>query len=331
MKSQFILGLLASALLASCSGIGGSKVEINTELDSVCYLLGHTNGSGMVESKDDFPGGGVNLVEFVDGFMDGIDSLDSKLEVENEEVFLQAYFTEAQSAGQKQAQEMAMDSTLDLPKYVHTAVDTASYLYGHMIGGQYFNGRTDFPGGPMNIPAIKDGFKDGTSSADAKLVVDDVKTYLNNYFQKAQQAAAAEQAAAAAQEAGPKLEEVAKFMEENGKRPGVVTDASGKIQYEVMKKGNGPKPVASDNVTVHYHGTLLDGTVFDSSVDRGEPATFGLNQVIRGWTEGVQLMPTGSKYKFFIHPDYAYGAQGRPGIPGSSLLVFEVELLSIAK
>ncbi len=121
------------------------------------------------------------------------------------------------------------------------------------------------------------------------------------------------------------------FLAANEKRPGVVKTASG-LQYEVMKMGTGEKPKAEDNVTVHYHGTLIDGTVFDSSVERGEPASFGLNQVIPGWTEGVQLMNPGSKYKFYIPYSLAYGEQGAGGIiKPYSTLIFEVELISINK
>ncbi len=120
-----------------------------------------------------------------------------------------------------------------------------------------------------------------------------------------------------------------KFLDENKKRPGVVTTASG-LQYEVLKPGTGAKPKATDKVTVHYHGTLLDGFIFDSSVNRGQPATFGVTQVIQGWVEGLQLMPLGAKYKFFIPYDLGYGDQGAgEDIGPYATLVFEVELLKI--
>jgi FKBP-type peptidyl-prolyl cis-trans isomerase len=118
------------------------------------------------------------------------------------------------------------------------------------------------------------------------------------------------------------------FLEENKKRPEVTETASG-LQYEVLVPGSGEKPTASSKVTTHYTGSTLDGNVFDSSVRRGQPLSFGLNQVIRGWTEGLQLMPVGSKYKFYIPSDLAYGDGGAGGsIPGGATLVFEVELLS---
>lgn len=120
------------------------------------------------------------------------------------------------------------------------------------------------------------------------------------------------------------------FLAENAKRPGVITTASG-LQYEVIEEGKGPKPTASDTVQVHYHGTLIDGTVFDSSITRGLPATFGVHQVIKGWTEALQLMPVGSKYRLYIPEDLAYGANPHPGgaIKPHMALIFDVELIAI--
>ena len=120
------------------------------------------------------------------------------------------------------------------------------------------------------------------------------------------------------------------FLVANKEREGVKVTDSG-LQYEVIKMGKGKKPAATDRVKVHYHGTLIDGTVFDSSVERGEPIVFGLNQVIPGWTEGVQLMPVGSKFKFYIPQELGYGAQSAGSIPPYSTLIFEVELLGIEK
>ena len=128
-------------------------------------------------------------------------------------------------------------------------------------------------------------------------------------------------------------EEAAKaFLAKNGKEKGVVTTASG-LQYKVVTAGDpkGTAPLPTDQVTVHYRGKLLDGTEFDSSYARGTPATFPLDGVIKGWTEGLQLMKPGAKVQLFVPPDLAYGHGGRPSIPGGSLLVFDVELLSVAK
>lgn len=119
------------------------------------------------------------------------------------------------------------------------------------------------------------------------------------------------------------------FLEKNKKSNPEVKETPTGLQYRILKEGTGSSPSSTDKVKVHYVGKLLDGTVFDSSVERGEPSEFGLNQVIRGWTEGLQLMKPGAKYEFFIHPKIAYGSRPRPKIPGNSLLIFEVELLDI--
>ena len=129
---------------------------------------------------------------------------------------------------------------------------------------------------------------------------------------------------------GSVKEDGEKFLAENALKEGVKTTESG-LQYEVIKMGKGKKPAATDRVKVHYHGTLIDGTVFDSSVERGEPTSFGLNQVIAGWTEGLQLMPVGSKFKFYILQELGYGSRSTGSIPPYSTLIFEVELLGIEK
>ena len=132
-------------------------------------------------------------------------------------------------------------------------------------------------------------------------------------------------------EAQKALEEGNAFLEKNKAREGVTTTASG-LQYEVITAGTGAMPVATDQVRVHYHGTLIDGKVFDSSVDRGEPVVFGVNQVIPGWTEALQLMPVGSKWKIYLPSAIAYGERGAGGDIGpNSVLIFEVELLEIVK
>ena len=119
------------------------------------------------------------------------------------------------------------------------------------------------------------------------------------------------------------------FLSANKQKPGVTELASG-LQYEIITEGTGARPTAFNTVTCHYHGTLIDGTIFDSSVQRGKPASFPLSQVIKGWTEGVQLMPTGSKWRFFIPPNLGYGERGAGGTIGpNSTLIFEVELLGI--
>lgn len=135
-------------------------------------------------------------------------------------------------------------------------------------------------------------------------------------------------AAMKSEKAAANLQAGQEFLAENKKRPGVTELPSG-LQYEVLTEGDGPKPKAFNNVTCHYHGTLIDGTVFDSSVKRGQPATFPLNMVIKGWTEGLQLMPAGSKWRFFIPPHLGYGDRHVSAqITPNSTLIFDVELIS---
>ncbi|WP_031526262.1 FKBP-type peptidyl-prolyl cis-trans isomerase [Dyadobacter crusticola] len=149
---------------------------------------------------------------------------------------------------------------------------------------------------------------------------EEANSFIGNYFQKMM-----EEKGAVVRTEGEK------FLEENKKKTGVTTTESG-LQYEVIKTGDGPKPTATDKVKTHYHGTLTNGTVFDSSVDRGEPVEFPVNGVIKGWTEALQLMPVGSKWKLYIPYQLAYGERAAgPQIPAYSALVFEVELLEIVK
>jgi len=175
----------------------------------------------------------------------------------------------------------------------------------------------------VDIDLIKQGLVNGLKGSKIQMAPTEAQMYLQTTMQKLQDVKMQK-------EFGANKAAGEKFLAENKGKAGVVTTASG-LQYEVIKKGNGPVPTETSRVKVHYHGTLIDGTVFDSSVNRGEPAEFGVNQVIKGWTEGLQLMPVGSKYKFYIPQELAYGAQNQGTIKPFSVLVFEVELLSIEK
>ena len=195
-------------------------------------------------------------------------------------------------------------------------MDKLSYAWGLAMGRQLKGMGVE----NLNADDFKDAVKcafDGTESA---LPVEEAQKLINDYLEDLQKKA--EAAARAEGEA---------FLAENGKKADVKTTASG-LQYIVVKEGEGAQPTAEDEVTVHYTGKLINGQVFDSSVNRGEPATFPLNRVIPGWTEGVQLMKEGAKYTFFIPSDLAYGPQGVPGaIPPHSTLIFDVELIKVMK
>lgn len=195
----------------------------------------------------------------------------------------------------------------------------AGYSMGVNIG---MNISSQLPAGELDMDALVMGVRDAISG-NLKLSEQEVMQELQN-FAMAMQAKAQEAQAAAEVES-------ARFLEENRNRSEVTTTASG-LQYEVLSRGDGTgaMPKATDSVNVHYHGTLVDGTVFDSSVERGEPISFALNGVIPGWTEGLQLMHVGDKYRFFIPSDLAYGENGAGGVIGpNATLIFDVELLGI--
>ncbi|MBF0282314.1 MAG: FKBP-type peptidyl-prolyl cis-trans isomerase [Zetaproteobacteria bacterium] len=175
--------------------------------------------------------------------------------------------------------------------------------------------------------ALIEGLITSLKAGDMRLTAEQAEAAKKVVFERLKKEAQEKQAAASSDN----LKEGAKYMVENGKKEGVTTTDSG-LQYEVITMGDGPKPKATDKVKVHYKGTLLNGAEFDSSYSRGEPISFPLNQVIPGWTEGVQLMPVGSKFRFVIPSKLAYGEQGAgPVIGPNSTLVFEVELLDIEK
>ena len=201
-----------------------------------------------------------------------------------------------------------------------TELDSVSYAIGMDVAK---NVKTNVS--EIDSELFIQGYMNYLDSTNILIKEENSQDILSAYFQKKQAENMKKQQEEA--EKGKGVGE--KFLEENKTKSGVKVTDSG-LQYIVLKEGTGAKPTPESTVKVHYHGTLIDGTVFDSSVDRGEPTTFGVNQVIPGWTEGLQLMPVGSKYKFFIPQELGYGArQAGEKIKPFSALVFEVELLEI--
>ena len=226
---------------------------------------------------------------------------------------------------------MSCDNQGITKKDLKTDIDTASYALGLDIAVKLKGNFSD-----IDQDLFIQGVRSGLDSTNMLIATEDVDGILRAFFKKKQVADQAKQKEDALKNAKTEFADVKlegeKFLELNKDVEGVVETESG-LQYLVLKQGSGEKPSATSKVKVHYHGTLIDGTVFDSSVDRGEPSSFGVNQVIKGWTEGLQLMSVGSKYKFFIPQDIAYGAFPRQGGPIKpfAALVFEVELLEITK
>ena len=197
-------------------------------------------------------------------------------------------------------------------------VDSVSYAIGVSTGLGYKENLKTLPGAEANVDALIAGFVQAIKGDSTKMNMEEAREYMQKYFVEA-----------SAKEANKTKEEGEKFLADNKTQSGVITTESG-LQYQVITEGTGAKPTAEDHVKVHYTGTLLDGTKFDSSIDRGEPAEFPVSQVIKGWTEGLQLMPVGSKYIFWIPSDLAYGDRGAGQvIKPDSTLKFEVELLEI--
>lgn len=201
-------------------------------------------------------------------------------------------------------------------KLVINNMDKISYSLGLSIGNNFQN--SGIKG--LNLEDFTQGLSDVLQEKDPAISYDEAKKVINDYFMKLQ---------------SEKLDNNRKageeFLQINTHKNGVTTLPSG-LQYEILKSGTGDKPKATDKVKCHYHGTLINGMVFDSSVERGQPAVFGVSQVIPGWVEALQLMPTGSKWKLFIPSDLAYGERGAgEAIEPNSTLIFEVELLEIVK
>ena len=199
-------------------------------------------------------------------------------------------------------------------------MDKISYALGIGIGRQL----SQMGAADLNIDDFAQAIKD-VIAGDLKLGDAEAQQIVQEFFAKQEE----KQKAEAAEKGKAAKQDGEKFLAENGKKEGVITTVSG-LQYQVLREGNGQSPKATDTVECHYEGTLIDGTKFDSSYDRGQTATFPLNQVIAGWTEGLQLMKEGAKYRFFIPYELGYGERGAgTSIPPFSTLVFDVELVSV--
>ena len=194
-------------------------------------------------------------------------------------------------------------------------IEAVSYCVGMSLGGSLLQQNLESLSPEVIAEAISDAFQ----GKQMKYTPEEANAIIQKYLTGISE-----------QKFGKNKEEGEAFLAENAKKESVTVTESG-LQYEVIEAGSGDKPGPSTQVTVHYHGTLIDGTVFDSSVSRGEPATFGVNQVIKGWTEALQLMPKGAKYRLYIPENLAYGASPHPGGPiePHMALIFDVELLEL--
>lgn len=215
---------------------------------------------------------------------------------------------------------LASSALLAQNEELETPEERLSYTIGMDIGESLAG--QDMP---LDLDIVIQGLRDSFLGKETLLTQEEKQAEREKFIQQRQQQLEQQRA----EEARINLEEGQAFLAANAEKEGVTTTESG-LQYRVIEEGEGERPDADDRVTVHYRGKLINGVEFDSSYQRGEPATFGLNQVIPGWTEGVQLMREGAKYELFVPADLAYGEQGRPGPIGpNSTLIFEIELLEV--
>lgn len=329
--------LLFSIVLASCGGNSSApKASLKSDVDSVSYAYGvnladqggliqYLEQSGIIQSASNIEYDYQMRIAAADSTDKAAlqKEMKSKIDSLNKE---NAPKLNAFIKGLKEA----MGSSDD---------DNSAYVQGLSIGNQIasqmmpqfrdmvFAGDTTKK---INNNQVLSGLISSLKNQSTAIAKADANTLVQNKIDAAQEIAEAKQAEELKGEYTEAIEEAEKFLEENGAREEVVTLPSG-LQYEIIKEGKGETPTESDQVKVHYHGTLIDGTVFDSSVDRNEPATFGVTQVIKGWTEALMLMPVGSKWKLYVPQDLAYGAQDRGTIKPFSTLIFDVELLEIEK
>lgn len=337
MKKIQILALSAvvacGAFITSCNGGLSSNASLKTEVDTVSYaygvsmyeqgLAGHMQQLGVIadtmavsmeyQSKIDAETDAAKKAELQKKFKSVMDSV-VKANARNKAEFLKG-IQEAISANDAQAA-------------YHAGIVTGGEMTGKFF--PYFVQQLYGAKGDAKKDINKEAFMAGMIAAANKdsLAMKDPSGYMEGKMRAAQEKVRAEQVAEMKMQYAEQIAAGNKFMADNKTKAGVITTPSG-LEYKIVKEGTGPKPTKDDIVKVHYHGTLMDGTVFDSSVQRKEPAMFGVGQVIPGWTEALQLMPVGSKWIVYVPAELGYNEQAQGAIQPFSPLIFEVELLSI--
>ncbi|MEZ0470222.1 FKBP-type peptidyl-prolyl cis-trans isomerase N-terminal domain-containing protein [Luteimonas salinilitoris] len=309
MRGAFALCLLVTWLTAATANAQQPRLE--NEREKVSYMVGMDVGQSLVPVGPDMDYAALERA-VRNAFEGGEPLLDA---------------TEMQEVGQALMQRVAARGGQSLPGMPPGAAppEVDSSKVGLLVGADV--GRSLLPiRDEIELPVMLQALRTRIEGGELLLAEAEAEALRQAFSGRVQQ----EMEAEAAQVGGKNRAEGAAFLAANKGEKGVFSTPSG-LQYQVIRQGSGRRPLPSERVRVHYHGTLLDGTVFDSSYERGEPTEFGLNQVIPGWTEGVALMPIGAKYRFWIPGELAYGDKGTPGGPigPNAALVFDVELLDI--
>lgn len=324
-KNLFLAGTLAASI-AACGSSYKSQTKIETRADSVAYIMGAIDGGRQKATYEHF---GLDTLLDFDAYFEALYKASNqkslKYDLDSTGSALLSNFT---NIIQLQTQKVMNDTTGNVPPiyFPKSQLDSASYLLGvadgQSLGEGYRRSGLDSIG--ITFDLYFEGFREANQEPETRIDVEKYSNMINDFFAEVRE----KELMARFGDNKRKGEE---FLAKNKTNDDVITTESG-LQYTILKEGNGPKPTASNMVKVHYTGTLIDGTVFDSSVEGGEPAIFGVGQVIPGWSEALQLMSVGSKWKLFIPQELAYGENGAGrDIKPFSVLIFEVELLGIEK
>lgn len=331
MKKIFVSGLITLLLCpADMMGKKNEPIALNNRIDSVSYALGQNMTNGL---KAYLVTTGVlkdtTANALIEGYADKLNNAD-----ESAKTALKKELTQKQRNAEKENNENFASFLKGLESALgNVDQKTTSYNTGIGIGNQLSSVQEKFENEVLSDNKLnRDIFLAAVISSlnDKEPLMANSEEYIQQIAMEAQQAEEIKQAEELKAQHGERISEGVKFLAENKTKEGVVTLLNG-LQYKVITEGTGEKPTLSDNVKVHYEGRLLDGTVFDSSIQRGEPATFGLTQVIKGWTEILQEMPVGSKWTVYIPYDLAYGERDQGLIKPFSTLIFDIELLEIVK
>ncbi len=312
MKNTFLNSLYCLAFMALTVACGDTPNSQNSAEGSSVYNLSYAYGAQMALSlrQSDLTDDERNADKLVEGVQKALEKDSLAIDLANQLIQMRV-----SSKKPSETTEQANDIAYNL--------------------GVVMLGRLPFieaiEASDFDVNAIKEGYVAATASDSLKLSNTEMDSVLQAYFEPKGKAYSEKMQAKQQADAAIFIEQGANFLAENATKEGIVTTESG-LQYEIIKEGSGPKPTLESQVKTHYHGTLIDGSVFDSSVDRGEPATFGVGQVIKGWQEGIPLMSVGAKYRFYIPNNLAYGMQApSPKIPAGSALIFDVELIEIVQ